>query len=273
MLTNSIHVILVTRQLGLDAGAVWATCTRPFSLVSQLVYRVSDFSTFSFAEMIVRGERGILRHRFESLVSLMVSLSIFLGLCYAVCNQSFVTIWTHGKIAWSPANDFLLAAWLILTALQPAHSTLAMQTKVFGWLRYIFLVEGACFVALALPLLRWKGVPAMLLASIACTLAFSLPYVIHRTSRYFGISALEVGLRWCFPGLRLLVWLGPLAVAVWWLSRSLPPWPRLAVCASLCLAAGGVLFLRLGLDTGVKRELRQRLPVRLQPLLLPLLGQ
>ena len=273
LLTNCSQLVLVTRQLGLDAGAVWATCTRPFSLVSQVVYRFSDFSAFSFAEMMVRGERAILRRRFEAVVSVMVSSSVVLGLCFAVCNQPFVTIWTHGKIAWSPANDVLLAAWLLLTALLRAHGALAMQTKVFGWLRYVFLVEGVCFVALALPLLRWNGVAPMLLASMACSLVFSFPYVIRRTSRYFQVPAAEVCFRWCLPGLKLLVWFAPPALAIWWFSASLTPWPRLIVSGTSCLGIGGLLFLRIGLDTGVKRELRQRMPDRLQPLVLPLLGQ
>jgi hypothetical protein len=126
---------------------------------------------------------------------------------------------------------------------------------------------------LALPLLRWKGVAPMLLASMACTLVFSLPYVIRRTSSYLGVPATEVGFKWCLPGLRVLVWFGPFALATWWFSAPLAAWPRFIVCGTVCLGIGGLLFLRIGLDTGVKRELRQRMPGRLQPLVLPLIGQ
>ena len=273
LLTNSSQLILVTRELGLDAGAVWATCIRPFSLVSQLVYRVSDFSTFSFAEMMVRGERSILRQRFESLICLTASLSVLLGTCYAVCNQSFVTIWTHRLIAWPPENDLLLGIWLVITALLRAHTTLAMQTKVFGWLRYVFLVEGVCFLSTALLLIRRGGIPALLWASIACSLIFSFPYGIRRTRQYFEVSATEVGIQWCLPAFNFLLWFGSAALAVYLLSAHLTAWPQLLFRASFCVAVGGILFLRLGLDNTLKQELRRRLPVGLHPLLLPLIGQ
>lgn len=272
LLTNSSQLILVTRELGLDAGAVWATCIKPFTLVSQLVYRLSDFSTFSFAEMMVRGERGILRQRFESLICLTASLSVFLGTSFAVCNQSFVSIWTHRLIAWAPTNDLLLAIWLGITALLRAHTSLAMLTKVFGWLRYVFVCEGTCFLLSAFFLMRWGGgIPAMLATSIVCSLLFSFPYGIRRTRQYFGISANQVAFHWCVPAFKFLLWFGGLAIVIYLVSVHLTTWVQLFFRAGLCVGVGGLLFFRFGLDSSLKRELPRRLPVRLQSLLLPLL--
>src|SRR5205823_4153271 len=120
---------IVTRTLGLNSAAIWSVCTRTYTFANQLVWRPFDFSSPMLSEMVARGEKDRLLHRFKGLVILTTSLSIFAAVMFALCNTPFVALWTHGKISWSPINDVLLAAWMIILALVHCHCGLVVITK------------------------------------------------------------------------------------------------------------------------------------------------
>jgi hypothetical protein len=133
---------------------------------------------------------------------------------------------------------------------------------------------------------------AVIACSVVCSTAFSGAYSVWRASRYFHCSVYEVGFRWLAPMGRLLVLLIPLALAGWWASEylaeplarlalnALHPGPvapanlnsvssavRLLLNGVLAGSAGCYLFLHYGLSFDVQRELLQRAPKRLNPVL------
>jgi O-antigen/teichoic acid export membrane protein len=266
-LLTASQTLVLTRVIGLDASAVWAVCTRAFTVVSQLIYRVLDYSPTALAEMLIRGERELLYRRFRSMVILSASLSVYAGAVFAVCNQPFVKLWLGGRYSWSPRNDVLLALWLVPQAVARCHLGLVGVTKDIRSMRYIYAVEGAFFVAVALAVLRWGGISALLLCSIVSSLLFSSPYGFWRTSRYFNIPLKAPALEWWLPTLRFACCLIPVAALTWWLSQGLPLRPQLVICGLVTALAGLPLFARFGLDENLRLELHRRAPAGWQPLL------
>jgi len=97
-LVNASQTLLLTRFFGLETAAVWSICTRVYLLLSQLISRIFDYSSAAFAEMMVLGETPLLQRRFREVVILSSSLSAAAAVMLALCNSSFVSVWTSGRI-------------------------------------------------------------------------------------------------------------------------------------------------------------------------------
>ena len=258
-LVNASQTILITRMLGLEMGAIWAICTRTFSLISQIVYRIFDYSCPALAEMMVRGEIDRLRARFRTLVVSSSSLTVAAGVMLFVCNQSFVVLWTGGKITWPSVNDLLLGCWLVITVLVRSHTGLIGLTRDFRFLRYIYFLEGLFFVVTALVALRLGGITAMIAASIIASLLFSSWYSIRRNAHYFDVPIREIVVDWMWPSIRLCILLVPAAAAVWFLTSPLADVWRFSINAAVVGAVAAMLLWRFGLETPVRAELQNRL--------------
>lgn len=303
----SSQPLIVTGCLGLAAQNAWSIATRAFAMISQAIWRIFDYSGPAFSEMMVRGEKELLRERYRSVLIVSASLGGVASVCFVLCNSAFVTVWTHGKIAWSPINDLLLGVWVIVLSILHCHDTFVLLTKKVGAMRYVFFVEGLVFAGAALLTIRWGGLPAVILCSIVCSTCFSGAYGLWRVSRYFQVPIREVALGWLAPMVKVLVLFIPAAVILWWASNQLnwlptpgPPGTQathLAAQAQGTLessaaagvlrrtqetwhalfhllfkgllggALGAYLLLRYGLPAGFKEELLHRSPRGINPLL------
>jgi O-antigen/teichoic acid export membrane protein len=264
---NASQAIVITRALGLDAAAVWSVCTRTYTLASQLVWRPFDSSSPMLSEMIVRGEKDRLLHRFRGLVILTTSLGVGAAVMFALCNQPFVALWTHGKIGWGQHNDILLSIWLIVLALVHCHCGLPLLTKKIGFMRYVYFIEGVVFLAIGSYAAKRIGFGGVVGTSIIASLAFSFSYGIWRSTREFNLTVKEVLFHWLVPPARMFVALSLFASLLFWASRSLPAQVQLPLYVVLMVPVGAVLLLRLGLGPDLREEFRRRAPVPLSRLL------
>ena len=261
------QTIVITRMLGLEAAAMWGVGLRVFNLLNQLVWRLYDMSGAALAEMLARGEIARLRDRYRSLAVLTFSLAGWMAVSFALCNSLFISLWTHGKIHWPVANDWLLAGWMILLAVAHCHNSFALLTKQVGFMRYIYFLEGVVFVALSFWVARWGGLPAIIGCSILCTTVFSFAYGLWRIGRFFEISFREVAWNWLQPMFRVLLLYLPAAGLTWWLLVPASGVPRLAINALLAGSLGFFLFLRFGIPVAFQAELLKRVPPPAAPLL------
>jgi O-antigen/teichoic acid export membrane protein len=250
---------MLTRLLGLEVAAVWNVCTRSYTVIIQVVSKIFEYSSSALAEMMVRGENELLRKRFQEIVTLAMSLSVVAAVGFAICNGTFVKVWLAGKMAWSPLNDMLLAFWLVITISVRLHTGLVGQTKKFGFLRYLFLFEGMAFVGVTLLLREWRGTSVMLMISIGCTLLFSLPYGIWRTRQYFGMSWRELA-EWHRGPILLSLWLTPVSIGIWFITRDLSERWRLIITAGTIILFGGFGIVRHGLGRYLQGRLFQLAP-------------
>lgn len=264
-LVNASQTILLTRVLGLEAAAVWSVCTRVFVLATQVVNRPFVYSCAALAEMMVRQEWERLQRRFKSIVILSTSLSVVAAVLVAVANHSFVQVWSGGRISWPAINDVLLGIWLIVYVNAHSHIGLVGQTKEFGLMRYLYLVEGLVFVCGSLLVLRHGEAAAMLTVSILAGVSVTFPYALWRTSHLFKLSMQEVGWGWFRPSLRLLVALTPISAAVWAATRPLSEILRFGISTAVLTPLGLALLFRLGVEESFRSELLARCPDWLKP--------
>jgi O-antigen/teichoic acid export membrane protein len=266
-LINASQTILLTRLLGLEMAAVWSICTRTYTMLQQVIYRIFDYSSSALAEMMVRQERQLLFERFKQITAVTSSISIAAAIIFAVTNGSFVRLWADPNLPWPAINDLLLGLWLILSTSMRVQTGLAGQTKRFGFLRFVYFLEGAVFVVATLLLQARGGITGMLLLSIACTALFSFPYGLFRTQRYFSLRWRRL-LEWHYPALVLFAWTVPVAALVWWFAKDLPLPLQLGI-------NGGVVglwtfwgLLRHGLNQPLKFEMMSRAPGWVRPVLI-----
>ncbi len=260
------QTMIITRRLGLESAAIWAVGTKAYNMLSQVTWRIYDSSAAGLAEMLARGERVLLLERYRTVVIVSASFAGFCAVCYALCNSAFVTVWMHGKIAWPPFNDLLLGAWLILSAVVHSHSSLILLTKDLRFMRYIYFVEGAAFVGLAIVLARVGGLPAIIGSSILCSITFTFAYGTRRIARLFGLPLHEVAWHWLAVMWGVVWRWAPVAAVAWFVTRPLPPLARLILMALVCGTVGIVLFIRYGVPAQLRDELIQRFPAFAKPL-------
>lgn len=262
-LITTSQAILLTRLLGLETAAVWSICTRVFNTLPQIIFRFFDYAAPALAEMMVRGEKALLARRFQQLSVFSVGAAVASSAVFALCNSAFVTVWTHGRIAWPHVNDLLLAVWLVIRTVMRLHTGLAEQTKKFQFMRYLFFIEGLAFVGLTIAFYRFGGITAMLLTSIICTGCLSLPYGLYRTRHYFGLAWQELA-QWHRPTLRLILWLMPVGLLIGWLTSGSSPGLILGLGGGLFGCWTLYVFLRHGLSPALQAEMAARVPAWLR---------
>ncbi len=249
---------IIARTLGLEAVAVWGVATKLFMLSQQLVFRLLDFSTAAFSEMMVRGEHVQLQKRFHELVVLSASASAALGFTMALCNQAFLSVWTHARISWAVENDVLMAFSLVIYSSTRCHVGLAYMTKQIRAMKYIYLMEGVAFVALGLFLAPRLGLGGVILSGILTNLIFTGSYGLHRSRVYFGIRVKELLFDWWKRPAYVLCITLTVGCLHWLAIHSLPPLPQLCVGGSLMGMAAGFTLWKFGLPETLRQESWER---------------
>jgi O-antigen/teichoic acid export membrane protein len=259
-LITASQVIIISSTLGLKTAAVWAVGTKVFTLVRNFMFQPYAAAVPGLYEMHARNETERLRSRFQNVVVLGASLGAFLSISFVMCNSLFISVWTSEKIVWPALNDVLLGGWLFFTAFQMTHCNFVSVTKQIGSMRFLYFVEGCCFVILSLSLgYRWD-LPGIIVCSVACVIFFSYTYGLWRSARYFQTSFYALAVNWVAPSLRLAAIYAVVALLTWFSTAGLPTLWRLITHGAIAAMVGGVLFLRVGLPREMIDEVRARLP-------------
>jgi Polysaccharide biosynthesis protein len=253
-LIGASQLLVLSRVLGLEAAALWSVATKLFTVAQQLVWRVLDFSGAALAEMIVRGERARLVARFRDIVILTASASAVAGVTMALCNRSFLEIYSRGRMAWGVENDLLMAVSVMVYACTRCHTGLTGLTKRIHAMKYTYLLEGVAVVGLGLLTARQFGVTGVIAGGILTNVLFSGVYGLWRTTNYLGIPPTEA-LGWWKQPLRLGAAFTAVAIILWLLTRSLPAPAQFAINSAGALAFGLWGFWRMGLPQGMRSEL------------------
>ncbi len=159
---NASQTILITPCLGLQAAAVWAVCTRTYTLLCQVVWRIFDSAATPLSEMYVRNEHERLFRRFRGTTVLAGSAAVCAAVMFAVCNQPFVQVWSAGKMGWAVSNDVMLGVWSVLIAIQRCHVGFLGVVKDLRTVKYVYLAEGLVLVGLALLLTPKWGIAGLI---------------------------------------------------------------------------------------------------------------
>jgi O-antigen/teichoic acid export membrane protein len=256
----SSQTVLVSRQLGMEAAALWTVMTKMFTLVSQVVFRSIGNTLPAFAEMQVRGEWERLWHRYRTL---FITMNVFAGMCavlFAACNGSFVILWTQGKFSWPPLDNVLLAVWLVMSAQQCCHNSLILCLKEIGNLKYIFLLEGFAFIGMALVILPSTGMTGMLACSVFATILFTWLAGVWRIATLSKLGWKPMVWDWQMPLLRVLLVMVPIWLVMAWLLRGQSDWLRFIVTGGVLALVGIWTSLHFALPENIVSELATKLP-------------
>lgn len=214
----------------------------------------------AFSEMLVRGERDRLRERFRSITILSASLAGAAAMVFVLCNAAFVLLWTGGKISWPVRCDLLLGIWLIVLVLGRCHGGLIFVSKKIKFMRYIYFIEGVVFLVLAFLVAPRGGLPAILAASIVCSISFSGACGVKHTVSFLHFSLREILVDWLLPMARIILWLVPPVLVAGWVLGPLATFARLVTAGFLVSAVAGCLLLRYGIPENLKPEVLKHSP-------------
>ena len=262
-LATGSQVFLLTRLMSLEAALVWSVMTKLFTLGSQLVWRIVGMAGPAFAEMFVRGEWDRLWRRYRSVLELSVLASGYLGLLIGFGNNAFVEVWTRQPIQWAAWNNWLLAAWLVLTTQACCHSSFLLYLKRVGSLKIIYLAEGLIFVLGSIVIVPRFGIAGMLGSSILWTLLLTWQGGLRQVAQAIGQPTRVLALDWLAPLARFLAIMLPLGAALAWLTRD-SAWLRLVGCVVPVAVIGAVVIVRFCLSPDIRAEILKHLPASLR---------
>jgi O-antigen/teichoic acid export membrane protein len=265
----SSQTVLVSRQLGLEAAALWSVMTKAFTLVSQIVWKIVSNAMPAFAEMHVRGEWERLWSRYRGL---FITTNVFAGVCavlFAACNGPFVTVWFHGKFSWSPLDNVLLAIWLVMSAQQCCHNSLIICFKEIKTLKYIFLVEGVVFIGVALAILPSTGMTGMLVCSVAATTLFTWLSGVWRVAVLSRMGWRPVLWDWQKPLFRVLLAMIPVWLAMAWALHDASNWLQMIFTGGVLTLIGAWVALRHALPSDLVAEIMRKLSPPLRWMAIP----
>lgn len=256
----SSQTVLVSRQLGLEAAALWSVMIKAFNLVSQVLWRIVGNAMPAFAEMHVRKEEERMWNRFRGL---FIIVSLFSGICavlFAACNGPFVRIWTHGRFSWHPVDNILLGLWLVILTQQCCFNSLIINLKEIKGLKYVYFIEGAVFVGVALFILPSTGLTGMLACSLLATTLFTWFCGMWRVAGLSGKGCKPLLWDWQKPLFRVLVVMVPCWLAIEWTLSGASDWARLIVNGSTLGFVGIVVCMRFALPSDLTVEIAGKLP-------------
>jgi O-antigen/teichoic acid export membrane protein len=253
-LISASQVILISRTLGLEAAAVWSIATKAFSLGQTVVFRLLDFSVGALSEMLARQERERLLARFRDITILSASLSIWLALAVALCNDTFLVLWTKGRIGWQPSSNWLMALLIVSYSTTRCFLGLIGLTKQIRRMKYVYFCEGLSFISVSIfaaPRWHFSGI---IVTALLTDLLWSGLYGVWRTRQYFDLPSLRTVLGWLRCSALSLLFLGIAFGVTQWLARALGPHLRLGLEAAVALFVGGGLFWLVGLPRNLRSE-------------------
>jgi O-antigen/teichoic acid export membrane protein len=256
----SSQTVLISRQLGLDAAALWSVMTKVFSLVSQVLGKMIGNAMPAFAEMYVRKENDRLWSRYRTM---FITLSVLSGVCgvlFAACNGPFVSVWMHGQFSWPAVDNMLLALWLVASTQQSCHNGLIMNLKQIRGLKYVYLLEGVLFVGLAIVILPSTGMTGMLICSVVATTLFTWLCGVWRVAGLSGKGWKPLVWDWQLPLFWVVGVMVPCWLAIEWTLRDAPDWLRLVINGGLLTVIGVFVSLRFALPSDLATEIVGKLP-------------
>jgi O-antigen/teichoic acid export membrane protein len=227
------QLIIVTRTMGLTTAAIWSVSTKLFVLVFQLIIKIEGTAIVFFAEMMVRGEKEKLSTRFRQIYQMTAAVAVVALSVAVAINQPFVSVWAKPSLAWSVYLSSLMAAFVFLNTLTRCGGDFIIHTKNIAAFRYVYFIEAATFVVLALWLSTRFGFYGVLGASILCLVVFRGTYTIWRMARYFDQPIRVFCWTWIRRPLAASLLLIPfVATTSIVASMARDPWLQLAIACS-----------------------------------------
>jgi O-antigen/teichoic acid export membrane protein len=253
------QLIIVTRTMGLHAAAIWSVSTKLFSLVYQLVTKIEGTAVIFFAEMMVREEKDKLMVRFRQTYQLTAGISVVALAVVIALNNPFVSAWAEPSLAWAMPLSVLIAMSVFVSTIVRCSGDLIVHTKRIAFFRYIYFLEAASFVLLALWLSSRIGFYGVACSGLVCLLIFRGVYTTWRMVHYFNLPAQTFWWAWLKRSLAASLILTPFVLSAGYLTSTIThPWLTLLIVGAWVgiPAAATLLFVAVPRDVASEIVLR-----------------
>lgn len=261
-LLNASQVVIISRTLGLSAAGTWAIATRTFLLAFQAVSRIFDFSAGALGEMIVRSERANLLRRYRDVMLLTAVAGVFICVSVALCNPSFLEVWTSTSgrtlVSWELRNDLLMGVLVFLNCVTRCHINLAIFAKEIRAMRWVYFLQGACFVTAGFFVAPHFAMTGIIVSAIVAEILCIGIYGFRWGSTYLGVPAGEILSRWLGPAFKYMLLMSVAAILIGLATARLPTLPKLLVNAGAIGTAGLILCWYVGLTEELRSEFLTR---------------
>lgn len=259
-LLEASQLMIVSRTMGVGAAAIWAVCTKIFTLVYQLLTKIEGTAIVYFSEMMVRGERPKLVARFKDVYQVTAGIAVVSVIIAMSINTYFVSVWAGHQLVWEQTNNILLAALVYINCVLRCHTDVILISKEIHGYRYINFLEGAAFIALAVWTAGTGGFPAILVSALFCAVLLRGTYSLWRSSRYFGLPARLFVFSWLSNSFLAGIVLTPLALIGWLLASGIGnPWTALATITIWSSLSGSMVIVTIAFPKELREECRSML--------------
>jgi len=266
-LARGMPMLLLPRLLGLEAGAVWAICTRPYFILKQLVTKPYDYSLPMLCEIYVNGEKRRMATRWTQITQLIMALTVCVFMVCAANNEHFIHLWIGRKMAWTPITDWFMANYFLVSVAAGAAFGIVGFEKHFGATRFVPFLEATLVATNAFWMTRLWGIPGLIVAATLAELAASLWFGIRHLTLISGTPTQLLLKEALWRPLRVVPFAAALAWACSHLDRFLPGYAGLVLAASMGTITTGIIALFLGVSAEVREEALQMLMRPFGPLL------
>lgn len=247
--------ILISRFLGLETAAIWAVCSRPFSILRQIVMKPFDVALPMLCDQFVKSEMKRVTKRWVDVSQLVMALSGCVFAVAAANNSQFVNLWTQGKISWNGTNDWMVAIYFYVYGAAAVSFGIIGLSKNFGHTKFVFVYQTIAALALAIPLAKVWGLPGLILG-------ITIPFVFGMTLfgvRYLASITGQAIAPLAMGGLVRPTLVLPLTITAAWacshLAHLLPGYFGLALSSG----TGFIIALACTVVFGVSREVRDEI--------------
>ncbi len=246
---------VVAKLLSLEAVAVLAVSAALFLLAESLLTHALDAGRPLLAQALGAGDAAEAARLYRPTCAATPALSIAAaGAAYAA-NPAFVAAWTGSVNHGGAALDAALAAALVLQVWTVPHRAALAAALDVRRPTLVRLGEGLLNLPVSVGLAALLGLPGVIAGTALAALATSAWALPRLACRRLGLPANEM----LWTALRAAPVALLLAPAAHWareLGLSVGGFAGAAVAAALTLAAAAPLIWLVGLDAGIRRELR-----------------
>jgi O-antigen/teichoic acid export membrane protein len=165
-MVNASQIILISRCIGLDAAATFTIGVKLYSMGQQFISKILESSAAGLTELFVRGDHARFRKRFWDIVEVSTLLGCIGAAVLVLGNQSLIRIWTKGVVDWPSYCDPILALMLISSTFSRCFTGIFGLVGDIRPIRYIYFIEGVCFLIIAWFGAKHFGIFGVLLASL-----------------------------------------------------------------------------------------------------------
>jgi O-antigen/teichoic acid export membrane protein len=156
----TLQSVFLSRFLGLEAVAIWNVGAKLASFAYMLFANLFNTAFMGLSELFEKGEQENCLRSFLDLFITTLSCLIIFASCAGLLNDYFISLWTHGQIAFAPSCTWAIFAWLIFAGTLRAlacfsniwQSRKAMRIGPVVEFASLVLFLGLCLFA---PSLKW----------------------------------------------------------------------------------------------------------------------